>query len=170
MANITLILGGIRSGKSAFAENFVLAAGKQPIYLATGEYFNEEMRSRIEKHRARRDGRWINLEQPLDILAELQRYNTLDNIVLVDCLTVWLGNLMHYQRDIENDITLFVDGLKMLDVDVVLVASEVGLSIVPDNQMARHFADYAGTLNQAVAAIASNVYFIAAGLPLKLKG
>ena len=170
MANITLILGGIRSGKSAFAENFVLAAGKQPIYLATSEYFNEEMRNRIEKHRARRDGRWINLEHPLDILAELQRYNTMDNIVLVDCLTVWLGNLMHYQRDIENDIALFVDGLKVLDVDVVLVASEVGLSIVPDNQMARHFADYAGMLNQAVAAIASNVYFIAAGLPLKLKG
>lgn len=170
MANITLILGGIRSGKSAFAENLVLAAGKQPIYLATSEYFNEEMRNRIEKHRVRRDGRWINLEQPLDILAELQRYNTMDNIVLVDCLTVWLGNLMHYQRDIGNDIALFVDGLKMLDVDVVLVASEVGLSIVPDNQMARKFADYAGTLNQAVAAIASNVYFIAAGLPLKLKG
>lgn len=170
VAKITLVLGGIRSGKSVFAENFVLASNKEPVYLATAEIFDDEMRNRVQKHRSRRDVRWTNIEQSIDILSILERFHNSDKIVLVDCLAQWLGNLMHHQHDVGNAITSLVAGLETIDCEVVFVANEVGLSIIPENKMAREFADYSGQLNQAIAAIASDVYFVAAGLPLKLKG
>lgn len=170
VAKITLVLGGIRSGKSVFAENFVLASNKEAVYLATAEIFDDEMRNRVQKHRSRRDARWTNIEQSIDILSILERFHNSDKIVLVDCLAQWLGNLMHHQHDVGNAITSLVAGLETIDCEVVFVANEVGLSIIPENKMAREFADYSGQLNQAIAAIASDVYFVAAGLPLKLKG
>ncbi|MHC5308099.1 bifunctional adenosylcobinamide kinase/adenosylcobinamide-phosphate guanylyltransferase [Bartonella sp. LJL80] len=170
MAKLTLVLGGIRSGKSRFAEELVLAKGKKPVYVATAEIFNQEMQKRVDLHRARRHQYWLECEAPIALLAALLQYQGNSHAILVDCLTVWLGNLMHYEEDISQSIKSFVDGLSALDADIVLVSSEVGLGIVPDNALARAFCDHAGTLNQAIAAISSEVYFIAAGLPLKLKG
>lgn len=170
MAKITLVLGGTRSGKSAFAEKFVLSSGKQPVYLATAVIFNEEMKERVQKHRSRRCSDWLNIEEPVNILAKLEHHNSANKIVLVDCLTVWLANLMEYRLDIEKQIAALVEGLGKLQMDTVFVASEVGLGIIPENRIAREFSDHAGLLNQKIASIADNVFFVAAGLPLKLKG
>lgn len=170
MAKITLVVGGTRSGKSAFAENYVLSVHKQPVYLATAEIFNEEMKKRVETHQSRRQSNWINVEEPVDILKALQHHNSADKIILVDCLSVWLGNLMEHHLDVEQEMANLVDGLAAIEVETVIVASEVGLGIVPENKLARDFSDYAGALNQKIAAIAANVFFVAAGLPLRLKG
>lgn len=170
MSKITLVLGGTRSGKSVFAENYVLSTQKQPVYLATAEIFNEEMKKRIKIHQSRRQSIWINVEEPVDILKVLQHHNSVDKIVLVDCLSVWLGNLIEHHLDPEQEIVNLVDGLASIEVETVIVASEVGLGIVPENRLAREFSDYAGALNQKIAAIAANVFFVAAGLPLRLKG
>lgn len=170
MSKITLVLGGTRSGKSVFAENYVLSTQKQPVYLATAEIFNEEMKKRIKTHQSRRQSIWINVEEPVDILKVLQHHNSVDKIVLVDCLSVWLGNLIEHHLDPEREIVNLVDGLASIEVETVIVASEVGLGIVPENRLAREFSDYAGALNQKIAAIAANVFFVAAGLPLRLKG
>lgn len=170
LAELTLVLGGARSGKSRFAEHLVLSCDKKPIYLATAEAFDDEMRMRIQLHCERRDTRWSNYEAPLDIVAVLQKHDQNNQIILLDCLTVWLGNLMHGQLNIKNEIDHLLSALLDLKSDIVFVASEVGLSIVPENAMARQFRDHAGELNQAIAAICNHVYFIAAGLPLKLKG
>ncbi|WP_297327374.1 bifunctional adenosylcobinamide kinase/adenosylcobinamide-phosphate guanylyltransferase [uncultured Bartonella sp.] len=170
MSKITLVLGGTRSGKSVFAENYVLSTQKQPVYLATAEIFNEEMKKRIKTHQSRRQSIWINVEEPVDILKVLQHHNSVDKIVLVDCLSVWLGNLIEHHLDPEQEMANLVDGLASIEVETVIVASEVGLGIVPENRLAREFSDYAGALNQKIAAIAANVFFVAAGLPLRLKG
>lgn len=170
MANITLILGGTRSGKSAFAEDYVLSFKKQPIYLATAEIFNDEMKERVEKHRSRRCTDWITIEEPVDILSKLQRNDGAGTMVLVDCLTVWLGNLMEHHLDVEKQMLKLVEGVTKLQAEIVFVASEVGLGIIPDNRISREFSDYAGLLNQKIAGIAANVFFVAAGLPLRLKG
>ena len=170
MAKITLILGGTRSGKSVFAENYVLSANKTPVYLATAEIFNEEMKKRVDMHRSRRKSGWINVEEPIDIMGEIAKHNSEQKIVLVDCLSVWLGNLLEHHRNVETEMAKLVDGLAKLEVETVFVSSEVGLGIVPDNKLAREFSDYAGLMNQKIANIAETVFFVAAGLPLKLKG
>lgn len=166
--SVTLVLGGARSGKSALAERLVLAAGPAPVYIATAEAWDDEMRSRIAAHKAQRDGQgWRTIEAPLDLPGALATVG--DAPVLVDCLTLWLTNLMLGGHDIE----AATKGL-MVALDrpalTVLVANEVGLGIVPDNALARRFRDAAGRLNQQVAERADTVVFTAAGLPLVLKG
>ncbi len=164
---VTLVLGGARSGKSALAERLTLAAGGPPVYVATAEAWDDEMRARIALHRAQRDGQgWRTIEAPISMPQALGETS---GPVLVDCLTLWLTNLMLGEHDIEAATTALLAALDRPAL-TVLVANEVGLGIVPDNALARRFRDAAGRLNQTIAARADTVVFTAAGLPLVLKG
>lgn len=167
-ASITFVLGGARSGKSRFAEDLAIRDG-EAVYLATGTAGDGEMRARIELHRARRGPGWSTVEEPLDLAAALARLARPGRPVLVDCLTLWVGNLMMADRDLAAEADALDRALAAVAGPVVLVANEVGLGIVPDNALARSFRDAAGRLNQRVAARADTVFFVAAGLPLRLK-
>ena len=169
LPRLTLVLGGARSGKSQFAERLVESQPDACIYVATAEARDAEMTARIADHRARRGNRWRTVEAPLDLVARLNEHAAPDHAVLVDCLTLWLANLIDAGRDVDAETAALSDALPELAGPVVMVANEVGLGIVPDNALARAFRDAAGRLNQAVAAAAQSVVFIAAGLPLHLK-
>ncbi|MBB3217877.1 adenosylcobinamide kinase/adenosylcobinamide-phosphate guanylyltransferase [Ochrobactrum sp. RC6B] len=165
-----LVLGGARSGKSSYAEKMAQSSGLQPLYLATGRAFDDEMENRIAIHRNRRGFDWQTVEEPLDLVGALTLHVAFDRFVLVDCLTLWLTNLMMAERDVTAETAGLVAMLPNLAGPVVFVSNEVGFGIVPENRMAREFRDHAGFLHQAVAAVADEVYLIAAGLPLKMKG
>ncbi|MHB1218001.1 MAG: bifunctional adenosylcobinamide kinase/adenosylcobinamide-phosphate guanylyltransferase [Alphaproteobacteria bacterium] len=169
LPHITLVLGGARSGKSRYAEALVRDSGGG-IYLATAQALDDEMAARIACHRAERGNAWTTIEEPLELAAALERSAQIGRPILVDCLTLWLSNLMGTGRAVERETARFIAVLKTLPVPVVLVSNEVGLGIVPDNALARAFRDEAGRLNQAVAAAAGRVVLLAAGLPLVLKG
>ncbi|KAB2733932.1 bifunctional adenosylcobinamide kinase/adenosylcobinamide-phosphate guanylyltransferase [Brucella intermedia] len=165
-----LVLGGARSGKSSYAEKMAQSSGLQPLYLATGRAFDDEMENRIAIHQDRRGSDWQTVEEPLDLVGALTLHVAVDRFVLVDCLTLWLTNLMMAERDVAAETAGLVAMLPNLAGPVVFVSNEVGFGIVPENRMAREFRDHAGFLHQAVAAVADEVYLIAAGLPLKMKG
>ncbi len=169
LAPVTLVLGGARSGKSAHAERLIEATAGAGLYLATAEPGDAEMAARIREHRARRGDRWVTREAPLELAAALVEEARAERPVLVDCLTLWLGNLMGAGRDVAAERLRLTRALPCLAGPVVLVANEVGLGIVPDNPLARRFRDHAGRLNQEVAAIADHVVFLAAGLAMVLK-
>ncbi len=164
----TLVLGGARSGKSTYAEG-LLAHGRA-LYLATGQAFDDEMADRIRLHRDRRGPHWQTLEEPLDLAGALDRVLDPERPVLVDCLTLWISNLMHAERDVEAETGRLCEVLAAPRGPVVLVSNEVGLGLVPDNRLARAFRDHQGRVNQRVAQTCSRVVFVAAGLPLFLKG
>lgn len=167
---ITLVLGGARSGKSAYAERLVENSGLKPVYLATGRALDGEMRDRIASHRQRRGDIWQTIEEPFDLTGVLEGLSGNGQAVLVDCLTLWLTNLMLDERDIDGETGRLCRGLNTYKGTVVLVSNEVGLGIVPENDMARAFRDHAGRLHQQIASLAETVWFVAAGLPLKMKG
>lgn len=167
---VVLVLGGARSGKSAHAERLVEALGRPAVYVATGRAFDGEMAERIDHHRARRGADWTTVEAPLDLVGALDAVPP-GAPVLVDCLTLWLTNLMLEDRDVPAESDRLCRRLEgWAGAPRVLVSNEVGLGIVPDNRLARDFRDHAGRLHQAIAALASTVHFVAAGLPLTLKG
>jgi len=169
LGGVTLVLGGARSGKSAYAEALIERHAAGAIYLATATSGDAEMAERIRRHRERRGAFWQTIEEPLALCAMMAEAARPDRPILVDCLTLWLSNLMHAARDIEAETLALTNLLPRLAGPAVLVSNEVGLGIVPDNALARRFRDDAGRLNQAVASVADNVVFIAAGLPLFLK-
>jgi adenosylcobinamide kinase/adenosylcobinamide-phosphate guanylyltransferase len=179
----TLILGGARSGKSAYAERLAVDSGKEVIYLATATAGDAEMAARIAHHRNARPAEWITVEEPLALGNQLLRWSSPDRLILVDCLTLWLSNLLfssgeeypevgeivlpalfHEQQD------MLASALTKCASDVVLVSNEVGLGIMPMGAVSRCFTDEQGRLNQAMAAICDRAVFVAAGLPLVLKG
>lgn len=166
------MIGGARSGKSAFAEGLVqdIAAqtGKNKHYLATAEAFDEEMEKRIALHIEQRGPGWHTIQEPLHIIDALSAL-TSNDVVLIDCLTLWVNNLMHYNHDCDAAIRTLCDWLDAPSCHVVLVSNEVGLGLVPMDKLSRQFRDISGTLNQAVAKKAKRVSFISAGLPLTLK-
>lgn len=165
---VILITGGARSGKSTRAETRAKAFPGRPVYIATAEALDAEMEARIAKHRARRGTDWVEREVPLDLVPALVATDG-GGARLVDCLTLWLSNLMHAERDWESEVKELADALPQLNSPVVLVTNEVGLGIVPDNALARSFRDAAGIMNQTIAAAADEVEFVVAGLPMKLK-
>jgi adenosylcobinamide kinase/adenosylcobinamide-phosphate guanylyltransferase len=174
LPRITLVLGGARSGKSRHAEQTIESAlGNEhydgATYLATARALDDEMKARIAEHRERRGPVWHTVEEPLDLVDALTDNADLARPILVDCLTLWLGNLTGAGRDIDAETAALAARLQDIAAPVVLVSNEVGLGIVPDNKLARDFRDRAGRLNQAVADIADRVVFVAAGLPLTLK-
>jgi adenosylcobinamide kinase/adenosylcobinamide-phosphate guanylyltransferase len=174
LPRLTLVLGGARSGKSRHAEALIEHAAVTAIYLATAEARDGEMAERIRLHRTRRAVArdridWQTVEEPFALAARLTALSRPDCPILVDCLTLWLSNVMLSGRDVEAEIFSLAIAAAALAGPVVIVANEVGLGIVPDNALARDFRDHAGRLNQTIAAAADNVVFVAAGLPLTLK-
>ncbi len=167
---IVLVLGGARSGKSAFAEGLVGQSGLSKAYVATGQVFDDEMRRRVGGHKGRRGPEWELIEEPLDLCGVLAQTCATDKAVLVDCLTLWVTNLMMAERNQAKEADALISTLAALGGTIALVSNEVGQGIVPDNAMARAFRDHAGLLHQKVAAMADEVYFVTAGLPQKLKG
>lgn len=167
-----LVLGGARSGKSRFAEGLARDTGFDRFYLATGRAWDDEMRARIETHKAdRAKDRWTTHEEPVDLVGALKALDKPERVILVDCLTLWVTNLMMEEgRDVDAEGAALAASLTDIKATVIFVSNEVGLGIVPENKMARAFRDHAGRLHQAIAAEAAEVYFIAAGLPLKMKG
>jgi len=172
---IELILGGARSGKSALAEERAEASQFAVTYLATGEAKDAEMAERIAHHQARRSSSWGLVEEPLHLAEALIKHAATDRCLLVDCLTLWLSNLLFAEGDkspgqkLAQETAALLDVLPKLPGRVILVSNEVGLGIIPLGEITRQFVDEAGRLNQRVAAIADRVTFVAAGLPLELK-
>ncbi len=169
---VTLVLGGARSGKSRHAEALVRALtppGGGLIYVATAQALDAEMSARIAAHRDQRGPEWITVDAPLDLVATLRHEARPGRALLVDCLTLWLSNLMHAQRDAAAETEALAAALHRPTCPIVLVSNEVGLGIVPENPLARAFRDHQGRLNQRIAAIAARVVFVAAGLPITLK-
>lgn len=183
---VELVLGGARSGKSRFAEQRVLSLCElgghdQSVitkhYLATSEPLDEEMQRRIAHHQQQRGDGWTEWEVPLELSAELITFSNCD-VVLVECLTLWLNNVIYYaqqsggdvEQEIERAIASLVESLERCEAHIVLVSNEVGLGVVPLGEVSRLFVDNAGRMNQRVAAIAQQVTLVAAGLPLVLKG
>ncbi len=166
----TLVIGGQKSGKSLYAEGLAAASGLKPVYLATATAGDAEMAARIAAHRQRRAENWSVVEEPLELAWVLPQVARPDALVLVDCLTLWLSNLIGAERPVEREIERLVAVLARLAEPVVLVSNEVGSGIVPDNAIARGYADHLGVLNQRVAAVVDRVVLVAAGLPLTLKG
>ena len=169
LSPVTLVLGGARSGKSLHAESLIETRGRG-LYLATATAGDDEMAARIDAHRARRGSLWQTVEEPLDLVGALRQHARADRPILVDCLTLWLNNLMGAGRDPAAETAALVAGLRGLPGAVVLVSNEVGGGIVPANALARAFADATGGLNQAVAAAADRVVLVVAGIPVPLKG
>jgi adenosylcobinamide kinase / adenosylcobinamide-phosphate guanylyltransferase len=179
----TLVLGGARSGKSAHAEQLAIASRHKVVYIATAAAGDGEMGTRIAHHRARRPAHWATVEEPLLLADAIATHAAPDCLVLVDCLTLWLSNLIFSDHrtypdtgQVELPPLFHAQRAALLDVlrkpggDVVLVSNEVGMGIVPMGAVSRCFADEAGRLNQAVAALCQRAVLVAAGLPLMLKG
>jgi adenosylcobinamide kinase/adenosylcobinamide-phosphate guanylyltransferase len=166
---VTFVLGGARSGKSRYAESLITALPRPWVYIATAEVRDEEMAARIATHKARREAGWQTIEAPHE-LPEALHAAPQGAAVLVDCLTLWLSNLMHAKFKIDTMTARLEQALAARTGATVLVSNEVGLGIVPDNALARAFRDTQGVLNQRLAACADRVVFMAAGLPLTLKG
>jgi adenosylcobinamide kinase/adenosylcobinamide-phosphate guanylyltransferase len=172
IAKLSLVLGGARSGKSRYAEGLI-AALPPPwhapwTYVATAEPGDAEMAERIASHRARRGASWRTVEAPRDLAGSLQALGAAP--ALVDCLTLWLSNLMLAGADIDAEMEHLDEALAAAAAPVVMVANEVGSGIVPDHPLGRRFRDMQGVLNQRIAARADRVVFMVAGLPLAIKG
>lgn len=166
---ITFVTGGARSGKSRYALG--IAAGPRydrPAFIATAEAFDEEMAERIRRHREERDARFFTIEEPVDLAGALRRIPPGTDVVIIDCLTVWLGNLLH--REAEGEIERFLSALDDPPCHLVVVSNEVGLGGIAMSPMGRRFTDLLGRLNQDVAVRAERAVMMVSGLPLVLKG
>ncbi len=173
MANkIIFITGGARSGKSSYAEKLATSLAGERAYLATAQALDEDMAARIEKHRQCRGSAWNTYEEPLAVAELLRKLSDRYRVVLLDCLTLWLSNVMAH-TDGDGAVVLLseelVKAVKDFTGTCIVVSNEVGLGIVPDNPLARKFRDYAGLLNQMIAQVADEVYFTASGIPVRLK-
>ena len=164
-----LVLGGARSGKSALAQQQAEATGLTTIYIATGQAFDSEMAARIAAHVSARGPAWRTVDAPFDLAAALTHEAGAGKIVLVDCLTLWLSNVLLRGDDAESACAALVAAVDALQGPAIFVSNEVGAGIVPENALARRFRDAQGRLNQQMAAACSQVVFVAAGLPLVLK-
>jgi adenosylcobinamide kinase / adenosylcobinamide-phosphate guanylyltransferase len=167
-AELTFVLGGARSGKSRFAEGLITAMPPPWIYVATAEPLDDEMAERIAAHRSRRGSSWRTIEAHRDLVAVLAASD--NKPLLVDCLTLWLSNLVLAEADIDGEIERLEKALAAVTAPTVLVANEVGYGIVPDYPLGRQFRDLQGLLNQRIAALAGRVVLVVAGLPLAIKG
>lgn len=169
LSRTTLVLGGARSGKSRFAERLCAGSGLDKVYVATGAAHDGEMAERIALHREQRGPSWTTLEEQIDLTGVLTRECRPDRVVLVDCLTLWLSNLLFADKDLAHETQQLADAVAGLAGPCLFVSNEVGMGIVPENRLSRSFRDAQGRLNQAMAGACRQVVFVAAGLPLLLK-
>ena len=173
MAGTVFITGGARSGKSRLAEDLAQKRGAPLVYIATGLAGDGEMAERIDRHRARRGPAWRTVEEPLDLAEAISAAEGTCTAILVDCITLWLTNLLLKYDDastVMKEVERLALLLPALKTPLILVSSEVGLGIVPENRLARTFRDLAGEANELLAGAADEVYVMFSGLPLKLKG
>ncbi|WP_068316249.1 bifunctional adenosylcobinamide kinase/adenosylcobinamide-phosphate guanylyltransferase [Polycladidibacter hongkongensis] len=168
-ASLVLVVGGARSGKSAYAERLVEASGRACVYVASGQAFDGEMQERIGQHQSRRGAQWRTVEEPLDLAGVVARESAAETCLLIDCLTLWTSNLMHAGCELDTAANELCAALLRARGPVVLVSNEVGLGIVPENKLARRFRDEAGRINQQVANACDTVMFMASGQALQLK-
>jgi len=163
----TLFIGGVKSGKSRLAEVYILeqAGTDRPYYLATTEFFDEEIQDRVRVHKQRRKDYFITLEEPIKLLDELEKYQ---GPVLIECVSMWLNNLLHHQIP-ETEILQELEAVLQLPGNMVLVHNEVGLGVIADNPLARQFADLSGKAAQLMGQYCDEVFFCSAGLKLRLK-
>lgn len=172
MAKTIFITGGARSGKSSLAETLAQGFGAPLCYIATGEARDSEMTARIAAHRARRGDGWLTIEEPLRLGEALRNADGRFRAVLVDCVTLWLTNLLLSHDDADRalgEVRALAELLPDLATPILIVSNEVGMGIVPDNPLSRTFRDLAGKANQILAAAADEVYMTISGIPLKLK-
>jgi adenosylcobinamide kinase/adenosylcobinamide-phosphate guanylyltransferase len=176
MTKLTLILGGARSGKSSYAEKLATDSGLPVTYIATAQVYDEELKQRVQHHKDRRPKDWQLIEAPYYLAPALLANNHAGTVLIVDCLTLWLAQCICPDCappegvDWAHELAAFLELLSKLQGNIILVSNEVGMGIVPLGEINRQFQDEQGRLNQAVASIADEVIFVAAGLPLKLKG
>lgn len=166
----TLVIGGARSGKSQYAEDLACRWSGERVYIATAEAGDGEMAARIAAHRARRGSGWRTLEEPLELAAAVAGEAAPGRVVVVDCLTLWVANLMAAGRDVSGESERLAGALTAASGPVIAVSNEVGQGIVPDNTMARQFRDHAGLVNQVVAGACANVVAMTAGIGVVIKG
>lgn len=171
-SNITLVLGGARSGKSSLAQRLAEQRWRSPLYIATAEILDTEMQERVRLHQAKRGRQWTCVEAPLDVAGVLEQPPVGRDGVLVDCLTLWLSNVMLKEGSgsVATRKQQLIESLARCPVDVLLVSNEVGMGVVPEHELGREFRDLQGWLNQDIAATADTVVLAVAGLPLVLKG
>ena len=165
----TLILGGARSGKSRYAQQLAERCSAQRVFIATAEALDDEMQHRIERHIADRGDSWRTVEEPLDLVAAIELNCKMENVVVVDCLTLWLSNVMLGGLDVNAECERLAESVAATDAPLIVVSNEVGMGIVPESTIGREFRDYQGRLNQLVAASANSVVLVAAGIPLVMK-
>lgn len=169
LPQLSLVVGGARSGKSGFAERLVRSTDRPRHYIATAQAWDDEMRVRIAQHQADRGGDWITHEAPLDLCGTLAAIPA-GAVVLVDCATLWLTNHLLAEANLDAEAGALLAAVAACDAPVVVVSNEVGWGIVPENALARAFRDHQGRLNQRLAAQAGLVVGVMAGLPMVLKG
>ncbi len=168
-----LITGGCRSGKSRFALDYSNQHFSRKLYLATSEVLDEEMAQRVENHKKARGSEWQTIEEPIDIIDKIRQYQDKVEVILLDCITLWLSNLMmkgDSDSKIMDEISTLIDTFRQCPNSSILVSNEVGLGIVPADPLGRRFRDLAGTANQRIAEVSETVIFMVSGIPLFLKG
>ena len=169
LPQISLVLGGAASGKSAFAEQLVMNSGLAPVYVATAQVYDDEMAHKVRKHRDQRGKSWHTIEEPIDVAIALAKLNA-TQCVLIDCATLWLSNLILGEHDVDSATEQLLSALDTCRAPVVIVSNEVGHGIVPDNALSRRFRNAQGKLNQQLAVQAHLAVAVMAGLPMVLKG
>jgi len=172
---ITFVLGGAKSGKTKWSLVYAetLKGFKNYYYLATAEPLDEEMRQKIEKHRHERKPFWKVIEEPLEVAKVLENLKNTSSLILIDCLSLWVSNLLHYKKPFEEEMNKLLESLEKFKGErsdwIILVSNEVGLGIVPESKMARLYREYLGFLNQKVASLSDEAFLIVAGISLNLK-
>ena len=171
--SVTFVIGGARSGKSSHAEYLATLYPGKRMYVATAEAFDDEMRDRISRHQKARADKFVaTVEEPIDLAHAIENLPGDSSVALVDCLTVWVGNLLHYRgiQERYDEIEQFLAAIRNPKTSLIIVSNEVGQGIVPGDPLSRHFRDHAGWLNQSVAKIADRVIWLVAGIPVTIKG
>jgi len=173
LPTVTLLTGGARSGKSRRALELARARHGGKVFIATAEVTDDEMRERIDRHQGERGADFATIEEPVDLARAVKGLTVETGVAVIDCMTVWLGNLMHrhgLEADDYPEVAAFLEALESPPCDILVVTNELGMGTVPANAMARKFRDIAGRLNQTLAARADRVLLMVSGLPLALKG
>ena len=188
VSRLIFTTGGARSGKSAFALNLANSMGNRKCYLATAQALDSEMEERIARHKAERGNDWDCIEEPLKVAEKIEEVSGRYDVILFDCLTLWVSNLMHARSilsplegfmpgwvegqgegGLKKEFETLISACKTAGSTIIVVSNEVGLGIVPDNKLAREFRDIAGTANQLFAKAADEAYFVVSGIPMRLK-